>query len=174
LREYEIDISCFRLRPYQIGDHYVLQRERLIPPPELDDFMVDTKLHAARGVAGLTGITRAKSVKPVRMTWGQGEEQVALDVRSWKEFLEKCVSKALEMGLPVAKLAMKKRTANGEFADFGAEYDRTIYFEAAQLHIDCNAAAETIKRWVAAIRKELGRPVGFVSVETRDGERVEL
>ena len=78
------------------------------------------------------------------------------------------------MGLPVDKLPMKKRTANGECQDFGAEYDRTIYLEASQLYIDCNASAETIKKWVATIRGELGKPVGFVTVETADGERVEL
>ena len=78
------------------------------------------------------------------------------------------------MGLPVGKLPMKKRTANGECHDFGADYDRTIYFEALQLYIDCNASAETIKKWVATIRGELGKPVGFVAVETADGERVEL
>jgi hypothetical protein len=121
LREYEIDISCFRLRPYKIGDQYVLQRERLIPPQELDDFMVDTKLHTARGGGGVTGITRAKSVKPVRMTWGQGDEQTVLDVVSWTGFLEQCVSKGLGMGLPIEKLPMKKRTVNGEHQDFGAE-----------------------------------------------------
>ena len=88
LREYEIDISCFRLRPYKIGDQYVLQRERLIPPPELDDFMVDTKLRTARSGGGVATGTRRGSVKPVRMTWGQGNEQVVLDVSSWKGFLE--------------------------------------------------------------------------------------
>jgi hypothetical protein len=174
LREYEIDISSFRLRPYKIGEQYVLQRERLIPPPELDDFMVDTKLHTVRSAGGLGGITHAKSVKPVRMTWGQGDEQTVHDVGSWKGFLEKCVSKGLGMGLPVSKLPMKKRTDNGDYHDFGEEYDRTIYFEASQLYIDCNASAETIKRWVAAIRGELGKPVGFVTIETVDGERVEL
>ena len=174
LREYDIDISCFRLRPYKIGDQYVLQRERLIPPPELDDFMVDTKLHSAKSAGGLGGITRAKSVKPVRMTWGQGDEQTVLDVGSWKAFLEKCVSKGLGAGLPVGKLPMKKRTANGDYHDFGADYDRTIFFEAPQLYVDCNASAELIKKWVAVIRGELGKPAGFVTVETADGERVEL
>jgi hypothetical protein len=174
LREYDIDISCFRLRPYKIGDQYVLQRERLIPPQELDDFMVDTKLHSAKKPGGFGSITRAKSVKPVRMTWGQGDEQSVFDVGNWKAFLEKCVSKALGMGLPVGKLPMKKRTANGEYHDFGAEYDRTIYFEASQLYIDCNASAELIKKWVAVIRGELGKQAGFVTVETVDGERLEL
>jgi hypothetical protein len=174
LRDYEIDISCFRLRPYKIGDQYVLQRERLIPPPELDDFMVDTKLHAARSGGGVAGITREKSVKPIRMTWGQEGEQEACDVRSWKAFLEKSVGKALAMGLPVSKLPMNKRSLNGECQDFGAEYDRTIFFEASQVYIDCNASADTIKKWVATIRGELGKPVGFVTVETADGERVEL
>jgi len=174
LREYEIDISCFRLRPYKIGDQYVLQRERLIPPQELDDFMVDTKLHLAKNTGGRGGITRAKSVKPVRMTWGLGDEQIVLDVRSWTAFLETCVSKGLGMGLPIGKLPMKKRTANGEYHDLGEEYVRTIYIEASQLYIDCNASAELIKKWVAAIRGELGKPAGFITVETADGERIEL
>lgn len=171
LREYEIDISCFRLRPYKIGDQYVLQRERLIPPPELDDFMVETKMPTTMGDRGT--IKRAKPIKPVKMTWGFGNEQMTVEVGSWKTFLEKCVGKGLQAGLPVSKLPMRKRTVNGEFNELGAD-DRSIFVEASQVYVDCNAAAETIKKWVAKIREELGQPAGFVTVQTADGEIVEL
>jgi hypothetical protein len=172
LREYEIDVSCFRLRPYKIGDQYVLQRERLIPPPELDDFMVDTKVPMTVGDGGRI-ITRAKPIKPVKMTWGLGGEQIVIEVGSWKAFLEKCAIKALQSGLPVSRLPMRKRTLNGDFNELG-EDDRAIFIESSQVYIDCNADANTIKKWVVKIREELEQPIGFITVETAEGEQVEL
>jgi hypothetical protein len=71
LREHQIDVSCFRLRPYRIGTEVVLERERLIPPPELDDFMTEmapTVLASSATQKAPNG-PRAKSNKPTQMVW---------------------------------------------------------------------------------------------------------
>ena len=87
LREHEIDIACFRLRPYRIGTQLLLERERLIPPPELDDFLIGMSSGGDGSVPKAPGpIDRAKSDKPSSMAWDDDAENEQT-VSSWKDVL---------------------------------------------------------------------------------------
>ena len=174
LRDHKLDIACFCLRPYRIGNVYALQRERLIPPPELDDFLSDTKDQFGQASGRSDDSLRSKCVKPVHASWGIGKEREEYDCRSWKAFLEKTVSKALAVGFPIETLPMKKRTADGKLAELPPDYDRTIAFEKQGLYIDCNASAELIKKWVGTIREQMKQPRGFITVELAKGDVIEI
>jgi len=117
--------------------------------------------------------TRQMSVKPLKMTWGQGNQQETVSVNTWKEFLKECVGRAVQAGLPIGKLPMKKRTSDGTFNDL-AEDDPALFFEDHGLHVLCHGSAVRLKKWIAAIRKELGKPEGFITVETVDGQKTDL
>jgi hypothetical protein len=116
---------------------------------------------------------RRKSVKPTQMTWGNGSEQKIIPVGSWKDLLAESVSHGLQAGLPINKLPMRKKTSDATFDELGAD-ETTIFLKEWQLHVLANASAAQIRKWVAVIRKELGHPVGFITVETIDGKKTEL
>lgn len=98
LREHGIDISAFRLRPYTIAGEPVLERERLIPPPELDEFMSETFATPQTPEAGPSAPrTRAPTIKPRELTWSDREEPVT--VVSWKALLQHVVTRALSEGV---------------------------------------------------------------------------
>lgn len=170
LRDNKVDISCFRLRPYLIAKAYVLQRERLIPPPELGDFLVDIKDQGSTNALRKANGGRARSIRPVRILWGPEDHKEISECNSWKALLEKCVSKALEAGLPIEKLPMHKRTTDGRIGDLSPDNDHTIFLEKYQLYIDCYAGRLQIEAWIRNMRESLGKPRGFISVELADGE----
>lgn len=172
LRGYGVDISCFRLRPYFIAQTYVLQRERLIPPPELDEFLVGTKDQPVRRASGGSNGGRARSIKPVRMLWGEGDEKEIFECSSWKALLEKSVTKALGAGLPIEKLPMNKRTSDGRIDDLAPD-NRPIFLEKYQVYINSKAGASAIESWIGEMRESLGKPRGFISVELADGSVIE-
>ena len=43
LRDHDIQVQCFRAKPYSLGDDIFLQVEQIIPVPEISDFIVDIR-----------------------------------------------------------------------------------------------------------------------------------
>ncbi len=107
LREHKIDISAFLLRPYVIAGKPILERERLIPPPELDEFMGDTFASNEQGSGGgkPPGTAKAPSDKPVQLKWSDYDAPVS--VVTWRALFEHVTKRALSEGMPPEQLPMK-------------------------------------------------------------------
>lgn len=106
LREHGIDICAFRLRPYNIAGEPVLERERLIPPPELDEFMSETFAVGEQAPSSppAAPVSRAPTIKPKELKWSDLEDPVT--VVSWKAFLQHVVTRALSDGLSPEQLPL--------------------------------------------------------------------
>jgi hypothetical protein len=166
LREHEIDIACFRLRPYKIASQLLLERERLIPPPELDDFYVGMSPIASTSITKAPGsVDRRKSDKPSFMRWSDDAENEQV-VFSWKDVLVEGTKRVLALGLPVDSLPMKQ----------GVDGAGIISPREVQpgLHIETNASSELIMQWLSKMLQERGKRKGFLQIITRAGRTVEL
>ena len=165
LREHEIDIYCFRLRPYKIGDEVVMERERLIPPPELDDFMVEMSLTTGPG-AGPRKSRSQGAAKPVSMIW-ENDVASATSVRSWRSLLHEVVRIALSAGLDPTQLPMTHTVDEAESQTY---YSRE-HFPAQGIWADLHGSSQSIKAWVTAILRRQSS-LGRLSVTTADGASV--
>ena len=146
LREHEIEIYCFKLQPYKIGDKYVLNQERLIPPVALDDFYVATKEENRKSTPGST--SKTPTIKPIRLFWGEEE----INCSSWANLLVLCIKKAIENGL-----AINENNIPCSFAYDEAETKNFYSVEALSindqtLYIDKHGSSQTI---ITYIRKML-------------------
>lgn len=165
LREHEIEIFCFRLRPYLIAGQFLLERERVIPPPDLDEFFVEMKRSGDEGLAATGGpITRRKSDKPDRLKWSDPENDQV--VRSWKDVLVEGVKWALAAGLTSGKLPMKQSPDGA-----GLISPRQV---AENLMIETNASADLIMQWLSMMLKDRGKFKGFLQIVTRSGKPIDL
>lgn len=169
LREHQIDISCFRLQPYRIADQVVVVRERLIPPPELGDFMTDIAAPAAASSATqYKAGPKAPSNKPIGMVWSEDPEQ-SISLSSWRGLLMQVVPWALAHGLQPEQLPVRscadKRQANDEFR-------APVLLEAHNLWIEVHNNAAGIRTAVQSMVEQVGN-VGL-RVETRNGEVIEF
>jgi hypothetical protein len=98
LRQHDIEIACFQLRPYRVGDQLLLERDRLIPPPQLDDFLVEMRPSAdGASIGGGASVERRKADKASAIKWDD-EPANQQAVSSWKEVLLHATTKALELG----------------------------------------------------------------------------
>lgn len=175
LREHKIDISCFRLRPYQIGAELVLERERLIPPPELDDFMTDF----FSSIAETQSKTSARlqpprpSNKPTKMIWSDDEGN-PLNVTSWKALVEQVVKKALSEGLAIQDLPMPHCTEK-EFAT-GNDFLSPVHFPYHGIYLDLHGSSAQIQTWITIILSELkGKGKSLeLRIDTRNGDKLEF
>lgn len=168
LREHEIEIACFRLQPFKIGDTTCLNRERLIPPPELDDFYLDMATPAAGGRASRA---RRQSDKPKLLTWSNDFPDIA--VTSWKDALIQGVKKLLESGLTVNKLPMR----NAASSDDSEIVERSPAKLSETVSIECRGSADQIRSWLSLAIQELElkddneQPIQLsLQIETRAGE----
>ncbi len=107
LREHKIDISAFLLRPYVIAGKPILERERVIPPPELDEFMGDTfaSNQQGSGEGKPPGTPKAPSDKPVQLKWSDSDAPVG--VVTWRALFEHVTRRALSEDMPPQQLPMK-------------------------------------------------------------------
>jgi hypothetical protein len=166
LREHEIDIACFRLRPYKISGQLLLERERLIPPPELDEFFVEMRPSVNGGTPIMpVPVDRRKSDKPSFIRWSDDSENKQA-VASWKDVLVEGTKKALSLGLPATELPMK-RSADGT----GLISPRDV---RADLHIETNASSDVIMQWLSKMLKDRGKAKGFLQIDTRGGKAFEV
>lgn len=166
LRQHDIEIACFQLRPYRVGDQLLLERDRLIPPPQLDDFLVEMRPSADGAfIGGGAAVERRKADKANAIKWEDdpGNQQV---VSSWKEVLLHATTKVLKLGLAVEKLPMP-HDGNGTNLRSPAEIQ-------PNLHIECHASAELIRDWLSKMFQRLGKDKGYLRVETRSGSVFEL
>lgn len=172
LREHQIDIYCFRLRPYQIGTQVVLERERLIPPPELDDFMLEM---AAVSVASTESIratsSPAPSNKPTALVW-LDDPDTSLDVKSWRDVIRLVIPRALDEGLGVDDLPMLH--ASGSAVEAEAELSASHQalaihrIEERNLSVNIHGSAEAIRVWIEEIAVKIGK-TKWLSVATKNG-----
>lgn len=174
LREHNIDIYCFRLRPYQIGADTILERERLIPPPELDDLMVDFfKTPTLDAEASTSSAPKAPSNKPTKMTW-TGDEPVSQSITTWRGLVECVVRKALEEGILPKDLPMP--TANESDTESHAIYLSPAHFPSHQIYANFHGSAATIQDWIKDIIAQLqtkGKKLGLL-VDTANGVSMEF
>src|SRR5262245_27753432 len=104
LRQHDIEIACFQLRPYRVGDQLLLERDRLIPPPQLDDFLVEMRPSADGGsIGGSASVERKKSDKASAIKWDARKPASRL-------ILERSFARGNEKG-------SKTRPCSGETAD---------------------------------------------------------
>jgi hypothetical protein len=165
LREHEINIACFRLRPYRVAGQWLMERERLIPPPELDEFFVEM---GAPGevIAKVTGAgPRRKQDRPLLMKWADDSENKQA-VSTWKEALIEGVNKAMVLGLTPANLPMQQ-------SDKGDGL-RSPQEVTGGLQIETHASAELIRQWLSKMLKDRGKPKGFLQIVTRSGMTIDL
>jgi hypothetical protein len=163
LRQHDIDIACFRMRPYKVSEQLLLERERLIPPPQLDDFLVE--MRPADGLdKGAASTARRKADKPSTAKWDDVESEQA--VSTWREVLVEATNKCLSLGLLVDRLPMAY-DGDGRNLRNPAEIQ-------ANLHIETHASAEVIRNWLSRMFREIGKPPGYLRITTRAGSVFEL
>jgi hypothetical protein len=166
LREHEIDIACFRLRPYRIADQILLERERLIPPPELDEFFVEMLAAGDGTVAKKIGsIDRRKSDKPSVMKWNDDAETKHA-VSSWKDALVEGTKQAISLGLPREALPMKRSEDGNDFIS-----PREV---TPGLNIETNASSDLILQWLSKMLRDRAKTKGYLQIITRAGKTIEL
>jgi hypothetical protein len=171
LREHGIPIFCFQLRPYRIGDVEFLERHRLIPPPELDEYMLDMATPSQESLGGASDnrSTRSPSDKPTSITFvAETGETVGYSVNSWKAALIAGVKHLIEVEhLPVERLAVpNSATSHAMFRN--AELIRD------GLRIETNASASLICNWLENSIRSLTRKSVVVRIETRSGRLLEF
>ena len=165
LREHDIDISCFRLRPYHIAEQIVLERERLIPPPELDDFMTDIfTTTSTTSTPSSSNRVRSPSNRPTRLVWLDDEEN-PINVTSWKALIEQVVKRALAGGLKTDDLPMR-HCQEDESNDY---MQSPVHFLQHNLYADLHGSAPTIKGWIREILRLIDNEDNL-RVETQNGE----
>lgn len=180
LREHSIDICAFRLRPYNIAGQPVLERERLIPPPELDEFMSET--FAVGGQTPESSPTapapRAPTIKPTEMEWSDSEDPVT--VVSWKAFFQRVVTRALSEGLPPEKLPLTwhpEEKSNMWSPTWIEIHDASSDGHASEvpvgLYVDLHGSSDVIRNTVDTILQRWGTDV-TLSVETANGDMYEF
>lgn len=166
LREHEIDIACFRLRPYRIGDQIVLERERLIPPPELDEFLVEMRpSRDSEVMRPLGGVVRRRSDKPRLIRWYDDPEG-EYAVSSWKDVLVEGTTKALQLGLSVGTLPMKNSAK-------GSDLRRPRKLRD-DLRIETNYNAETIIQFLEKMFADREKPKGWLQIVTGSGRIIDV
>jgi hypothetical protein len=165
LRQHDIEIACFQLRPYRVGGQLLLERDRLIPPPQLDDFLVEMRSDDEKSVNGREKDRVAKSDRASELIWedDQGNPQA---VSTWKEALVYATTKALKLGLAVDKLPMPH---DGD----GQNLRSPVQIES-NLHVEAHASAELIRNWLSKLFQRLGKPKGFLRVVTKSGNIFDL
>jgi hypothetical protein len=166
LREHEIDIACFRLRPYRISERLVLERERLIPPPELEEFLVEMQPSGdGRTPKPPRLIARRKSDKPTLMRWTD-ETEVEQAVLTWKDALVEGTKRAISLGLPQNELPMKQST-DGAGLISPRDIQRGLYIET-------NASSVLIEQLLSQMLQAIGKSKGFLQIITRSGRTINL
>ena len=167
LQEHQIDIACFRLRPYRIADQILLERERLIPPPELDDFFVEMRPSGDGSVAKPPGsIVRQKSDKPSVMKWSDDTE-TKQSVSSWKDALVEGTKHAIELGLPLDSDALPKHSDNAN--DFISPRQVKL-----GLYIETNASSVQIMESLSKMLVDRGKAKGYLQMITKAGKSIDL
>ncbi len=180
LREHGIDISAFRLRPYIIAGEPVLERERLIPPPELDEFMSET--FAANAQTNETPAPaskpRAPIIKPTQFVWSDYEDPVR--VVSWRALLQHVVTRALSEGLPPEQLALRWHPEDSSdmiapvwIETPKASPDGQEHQEQTAMYVDLQGSSELIRGTVNTILQRWEAPV-TLTVEIQNGETYEF
>lgn len=163
LREHKIDIVCFRLRPYVIAGQKLLERERLIPPPELDDFLVDMRPSHDGGDADRSEFVRRPSDKPTTLKWGDDTHQT---VASWKYALVESMTKVLDLGLSPADLPMAQ-SVDGTGLRSPHELKPGVY-------IQTHGPANVIQTWISKALRKIGKEKGYLQILTQSGQSIEL
>src|SRR5262249_32438876 len=124
--------------PYDIAGQKLLERERLIPPPELLDFLVDMRPSRDGDFGTEVDSLRKLSDKPTILRWGDGTEQT---VATWKEALVESMTKAMTLGLNPADLPMRQSADENEL--------RQGFLLKPGLYIETHGAASTIRDWIS-------------------------
>ena len=179
LREHGIDICAFRLRPYNIAGEPVLERERLIPPPELDEFMSETFATAQTSqVPTAIPTPRAPIIKPKELKWSDSEDPVT--VVSWKAFLQRVVTRALSEGLSPAQLPLGWNSEDPShmfrptwIETQGSSTDGQDPQEPAGLWVDLHGSSDSIRNMVDTILQRWDTSV-TLTVETHNQDIYEF
>jgi hypothetical protein len=142
------------------------ERERLIPPPELDDFFVGMQPNGDGSLVKLPGsIVRQKSDKPSVMKWSDDTE-TNQSVSSWKDALVEGTKHAIDkLGFHLDALPK----ASDKASDFNSP--RQV---KQNLYIETNASSETIMQWLSKMLHDCGKPKGYLQIITKAGKTIEL
>jgi hypothetical protein len=163
LREHGIEVACFRLQPYELGGELYLNRERLIPPPELDQFYIGMK---TRNGETSKSTSRRKSDKPKELVWTRaGREKES--VNSWRETLQTSLRRLYENGISYADLP---DGLNAERAD-GADTPSDKMHISDDVYVQKYFSAKDVRRHLADTIEQLdGKiPDDFLIIKTNGG-----
>jgi hypothetical protein len=166
LREHKIPIFAFQLRPYRIGNVEILERHRLIPPPELDDYLLEMASPSSDGRSADAAVRgpRTPTDKPVRIVFvaADGSEST-YDVSSWKAALVRGIRHLVEVEkVPVSKLGVPTNRGN-------AGPLRNAETVCGDLAIETNASSEMIRDWLQKSLNATGIAGLALRIETASG-----
>ncbi len=166
LREHKIDIACFLLRPYKVEGQLLLARERLIPPPELNDFLVEMRpISEEDGTSATARGSRKKSDRPESIKWADDPES-RQSVSLWKDVLVEATRKALQLGMRRDDLPMK--------TSLKADEDMRSPKPLGDFFIETNASSDVILKQISQMLKDRDKEKGFLQVVTKSGKSHEL
>jgi hypothetical protein len=164
LREHDLPIACFRLRPFQIAGEVVLERERLIPPPELDDFLLDMASTEKPAPPRPPSEPRRAPDKPKRIVWSEDAEMGEASeetVSTWREVLVHAIRFARARGATLADM-------HG-FASDKADVLRSAREIEPDFYVEVHASSEQMRGWIGALFKKKKIKPGCLTVETLAG-----
>jgi len=170
LREHKIDISCFRLRPYRIAGEIVLERERLIPPPELDDYITDIFVPSSVAAQAQPKLRRSQNKdKPVRIIWADDEENPVY-VTTWRAMFGQVVDRLLAEGLAPSELPVKACLSEEEARE---KYQAPKFFESHSLWVDLHGSGDAVRTFIRKLLSKMNKE-GLLRVETQNGNTIEF
>src|SRR4030042_713110 len=171
LQEHNINIACFRLRPYKIGDRMILERERLIPPPELDDFMPETVPISDQRREYQKGRTITNPSDPAQcLTWQDGDGS-EISVNGWTHALYLGHQKTRELNLSEDDLQMQHHPDDKDFDPSSSSKPMKI---KENLFIDKHGSANQLRTLLSIMFRNLDKEKGFLQILTHSGASYEL
>jgi len=162
LRGKGVDVACFRLRPYRVGEEIVLQRERVIPPRELGEFfqsMAEVKKGRSRSKP------RVKADSPVAIV-NQDEEYGVVEVSRWREVLTVVANYALDQGLAELPAGLRA-AATEEGLRAPAKLQNGQY-------VTTSFSAKDIRRHASTALTAIGCPAEQIEIRTEAGKTFRL
>lgn len=173
LREHEIEVYCFRLQPYLLHREAYINRERLIPPPELDQFYLGMQSPAFAPSQHNTPSTRRASDKPTNMTWSDGADESSVSVNSWRETLQLGLQRLVSEGAAPEDLpeGLKIKRYDDEDVvprEWGLLCDDVYFYKYF--------SADQVRKYLSDVIRTLPteKPEDYLTIQTQSGRQHSL
>lgn len=169
LRAHDVDISCFQLCPYKVCDQLFLERQRVIPPPHVDDFLVGMRSSTGGAFVKHSATSqKQKCDKPTTLKW-ENNAGTPQAVETWKDTLVEGTKKALDLGLVPDALPMRHSVDGNGTTDF---------YNPAEIRpgltIETHGNSKAILGRLSKMFEKLGKPKGFLQIVTQSGKTYDV